>query len=73
MTLKNYVEVRAVTTELERDLIRSALESYGIEVMFRSFLPSSVYPGLTSIKALVPEKDLELARKILAKPFDEHE
>lgn len=66
MAEEKFVEVRTVVTELERELVRSALESYGIEVLFRSFLPSSVYPGLTSIKILVPKKDLELARQILS-------
>lgn len=65
------VEVCTVATEVERELIRSALESYGIEVVFRSFLPSSVYPGLASIKLLVPEKDVELARRILSETTDE--
>ncbi|HHY11916.1 MAG TPA: DUF2007 domain-containing protein [Firmicutes bacterium] len=66
MADEKFVEVRTVATELERELVRSALEPYGIEVLFRSFLPSSVYPGLTSIKVLVPEKDLELARRVLS-------
>lgn len=62
---KAWVEVCQVSTELEAELIRSVLESYGIEVLFRASLPGSVYPGLAPIKVLVPKKDLELAETAL--------
>jgi len=60
------IKIGTVTTEAERELLRSALESYGIEVVFRSSLPSSVYPGLTPIKVFVPGKDADLAKSILS-------
>lgn len=63
---QEWVELCQVTTEVEKGLIRSALEPYSIEVIFRSFLPPSVYPGLSPIKVFVPRKDLELARRVLA-------
>lgn len=66
MTEEHWVEVCQVATEVEGELIRSALEASGIEVLFRSFLPASVCPGLTLIKVLVPENDLELARRVLS-------
>ncbi len=62
---KAWVEVCQVSTELEAELIRSVLESYGIEVLLRASLPGSVYPGLAPIKVLVPKKDLELAETAL--------
>ncbi len=66
MAEEHWVQICQVATEVEGELIRSALEACGIEVLFRSFLPASVYPGLTSIKVLVPEEDLELARRVLS-------
>ncbi|HHX10011.1 MAG: putative signal transducing protein [Bacillota bacterium] len=66
MAGERLIRIGTVTTELERELVRSALESYGIEVLFRSSLPSSVYPGLMPIKVLVPEKDAEVAKSILS-------
>lgn len=71
MAEEQWVEVCQVATEVEGELIRSALESCGIEVLFRSFLPASVYPGLTLIKVLVPEKDLELARRVLSETMQD--
>lgn len=62
---KSWVEVCQVSTELEAELIRSVLESYGIEVLLRASLPGIVYPGLAPIKVLVPKKDLELAETAL--------
>ncbi len=66
MADEKWVELCQVTTEVERELVRSALEPYGIEIFFRSFLPSSVYPGLSSIKIFVSPKDLEMARRVLS-------
>ena len=68
MAGERLIRIGTVTTELERELVRSALESYGIEVLFRSSLPSSVYPGLMPIKVLVPEKDAEVAKAFFLRP-----
>jgi len=68
---KSWVELCKVSTEIEAELVRSVLESCGIEVLLRASLPTSVYPGLSPIKVLVPEKDLELAEKALKSTEDE--
>jgi hypothetical protein len=66
MERRAMVEICTVTTEVERELIRSALEAYGIDVIFQTLLPPATYPGLSSIKVLVPEEQEELARKVLS-------
>lgn len=53
MADQEWVELCQVTTETEKELIRSALEPYDIRMIFRSLLLSSVYPGLSPIKLLV--------------------
>ncbi|QUL98548.1 MAG: hypothetical protein IMF26_00100 [Candidatus Fermentithermobacillus carboniphilus] len=45
----DWVELCQVTTEVEMDLIRSALELYGIQLIFKSLLLTSVYPGLSPV------------------------
>lgn len=60
------VEICTVSTEVERELIRSALEAYGIEVVFQTLLPPATYPGLSAIKVFVPEEKVEIARKVLS-------
>lgn len=66
MTEEDWVELCEVTDQAEGELIRSLLQASGIQVSYRSFLPSTVYPGLAPIKLIVLCKDLELARKILS-------
>jgi hypothetical protein len=63
---RTMVEIGTVSTEVERELVRSALEAYGIDVAFQTVLPPATYPGLASIKVLVPEEQAELARKVLS-------
>ncbi len=71
MVRPKYIEIQTVGTEVEKELLRTAFESCGVKVVFHSFLPPSVYPGLASIKVLVPEKDLELARQIITEMVQE--
>ncbi|HHY75701.1 MAG TPA: SIS domain-containing protein [Firmicutes bacterium] len=63
---RRMVEVAAVSTEVEKELIKSALEASGIEVMFQALLSPLTHPGLSLIKVLVPEDQEELAREILS-------
>ncbi|MBP8614530.1 MAG: DUF2007 domain-containing protein [Firmicutes bacterium] len=65
MNDKSWVELCTVSTEIEAELVRSVLESCGIAVLLRASLPTRVYPGLSPVKVLVPEEDLELAEKAL--------
>jgi len=66
MERRALVEIATVSTDVERELLRSALEGNGIDVIFRTQLPPATYPGLAFIKVLVPEDQAELARKVLS-------
>jgi hypothetical protein len=63
-------EVRSVWGPAEAEVIKSFLQSHGIESILRGLVVQSVHPfsadGLGEIKIFVLEKDYELARKLLA-------
>lgn len=63
-------EVCRVWGPFEADVVKSFLESHGIPCLIRGRMVPFVYPftvdGLAEFKILVPEKDLETARELLA-------
>ena len=65
----NLVEVARVHGPVEAEVIKNFLESEGISCFFKGLMLQSIYPfsadGLGEIKIFVPEKDLELAKKLL--------
>lgn len=62
-------EVRSVWGPAEAEVIKSFLQSHGIESILKGLVVQSVHPfsadGLGEIKIFVLEKDYELARKLL--------
>jgi hypothetical protein len=63
-------EVRSVWGPAEAEVIKSFLQSHGIQSILKGLVVQSVHPfsadGLGEIKIFVLEKDYELARKLLA-------
>jgi hypothetical protein len=64
------VEVARVNGPFEADLIKSFLESHGIGSIVRGRTAPFVYPftvdGLAEFKVFVQEKDLAMAREVIA-------
>ena len=60
---KSWVELCTVSTEIEAELVRSMLESCGIEVLLRASLPTSVYPGLSPLKCLFLKRIWNLQKR----------
>lgn len=65
----NLVEAARVHGPVEAEVIKNFLESEGISCFFKGLMLQSIYPfsadGLGEIKIFVPEKDLDLAKKLL--------
>lgn len=59
------MELREVSGEVEGEMLRSFLVAQGIEAVLRTGLPPAVYPGLTPVKVLVRQRQLEAARRAL--------
>ena len=62
-------EVHRVWGPVEAEVIKSLLKSHGIPCICRGLVVQSVHAfsmdGLGEIKILVPEKDYEIAKKLL--------
>lgn len=62
-------EAARVHGPVEAEVIKNFLESEGIACFFKGLMLQTIYPfsadGLGEIKIFVPEKDLELAKKLL--------
>jgi len=62
-------EVHKVWGPAEAEVIKTFLESNGIQCIFRGKVAQSLYPissdGMGEIKILVSEKDYDLAKKLL--------
>jgi len=62
-------EVVRIHGPVEAEVIKNFLESEGITCFFKGLMLQTIYPfsadGLGEIKILVPEKDFELAKKLL--------
>jgi hypothetical protein len=63
-------ELCRVWGPFEADVIKSFLESHGISCLIRGRMVPFVYPftvdGLAEFRIMVPERDLETARELLA-------
>jgi hypothetical protein len=68
---EQWVELCQVTSEVEAQVIQSLLAAANIPVMLRSSLARSIYPSLSQIKILVPQKDVEPARDIMSQTPEE--
>jgi hypothetical protein len=68
----NFREVHRVWGLAEADVIKSFLESNGIECIYRGSVAASVYPlttdGMGEIHILVKDEDFETAKALLEKP-----
>lgn len=64
-----FKEVTKAWGSAEAEVIKSFLQSHGIPCLMKGLVVQSVHPfsmdGLGEIKILVPEKDLDLAEKLL--------
>jgi len=62
-------ELIRVWGPVEAEVIKSLLESEGIPCFFKGLMLQTLYPfsadGMGEIKIFVPEKDLEIAKKLL--------
>lgn len=63
------IEVYKAKGELEAQVIKGLLESYGIPCLFRSHAASSVHPfsidGLGEVRIMVPEKAADEAKRLI--------
>ena len=68
-------EVSSVWGPAEAGVIKSFLQSHGIECILKGLVVQSVHPfsadGLGKIRIFVLEKDYEIARKLLAEIEEE--
>jgi hypothetical protein len=68
----NFREVHRVWGLSEADIIKSFLESNGIECIYRGSVAASVYPlttdGMGEIHILVKDADYETAKALLENP-----
>jgi hypothetical protein len=68
------VEVYKAATEMEAQVIKSLLESYGIPCIFKSHAAHSVHmmtmDGMGEVRILVSESDAENAMALINKPGD---
>jgi hypothetical protein len=64
-----FKEVYKAWGSAEAEVVKSFLESHGISCLFKGMVVQSVHPftmdGLGEIKIFVPEKDKDLAEKLL--------
>jgi hypothetical protein len=67
-------EVYSVWGPAEAEVIKSFLESHGIQCILKGLVVQSVHPfsadGLGEIKIFVLEKDYELAKKLITEKVD---
>jgi len=63
------IEVYKAKGELEAQVIKGLLESYGISCLFQSHAASSVHPfaidGLGEVRIMVPEKAADKAKRLI--------
>jgi hypothetical protein len=72
---EEFKEVYKAWGSAEAEVIKSFLQSHGIPCLLKGLVVQSVHAfsmdGLGEIKILVPEKDLDLAEKLLASHQEE--